>query len=323
MPESSPAAARRTVVVAAAQIAPEFLDRARTVEKACDAIAEAGRHGASLVVFPEVFLSGYPDWVWLVPNSRGAELGALYTALWENAVSVPDEATEALCRAARDAGVHVAMGMNERNGEASGASLYNSVLFIDDQGRIAGVHRKLMPTGGERLVWAQGDGSTLGVWNTPFARVGTLICWENFMPLARTAMYEGGAQIHLAPTWDKSQPWLDAMRFIAREGGMYVVSCCMALRREAVASRFEFAAAYPDDREWINAGNSCIVDPTGRVIAGPVSEEETILYAELDLASIPAAKRMFDAAGHYARPDVFRFGVRRDADRPPAAAGTL
>lgn len=315
------AASPDPVVVAAAQIAPVFLDRAQTIEKACDAIAEAGRQGASLVVFPEVFVSGYPDWVWLVPNSHGAVLDELYTRLWESAVSVPDDATDALCRAARDAGVHVAIGVNERNDDASGASLYNSVLMIDDRGTIAGVHRKLVPTGGERLVWAQGDGSTLGVWPTAFARLGTLICWENLMPLARTAMYEGGAQIHLAPTWDKSPSWLDAMRYIAREGGMYVVSCCMALRRDAVAPRFEFAAAYPEDREWINTGNSCIVDPTGRVIAGPVSGEETILYAELHPGRIPAARRMFDVAGHYARRDVFRFGVRRDGDRRGMVSG--
>jgi len=298
--------------VAAAQFAPVYLNRAQTIEKACDVIADAGRAGVALVVFPEVFVSGYPDWVWLVPNSAGAALNDLYRELWENAVTIPDESTGQLCRAARSAGVHVAIGMNERNAEASHASLYNTLLLIDSEGNIVGTHRKLMPTGGERLVWAQGDGSTLHVWNTPFARVGALICWENFMPLARTAMYTGGAQILVAPTWDKSENWLASMRHIAREGGMYVVSCCMALHRDAVPDRLEFKSSYPADRQWLNAGNSCVVSPQGKIIVGPVSEREELIVAEVDLSQITAAKRMFDVAGHYARPDVFSFRVNRN-----------
>jgi len=298
--------------VAAAQFAPVFLNRQQTVEKACDAIAEAGRAGAALVVFPEVFVSGYPDWVWVVPNSAGAVLNELYAELWNNAVTVPDEAIDRLWQAARSAGIHVAIGVNERNAEASHASLYNTLLFIDSEGSIVGRHRKLMPTGGERLVWAQGDGSTLHVWNTPFARVGALICWENFMPLARNAMYEGGAQLLLAPTWDKSENWLASMRHVAREGGMFVVSCCMALHRDAVPDRFDFKSSYPADREWLNAGNSCVIDPGGAVIAGPVSMREELIYAEIDPGKITAAKRMFDVAGHYARPDVFSFRVNRN-----------
>ena len=168
-----------------------------------------------------------------------------------------------------------------------------------------------MPTGGERTVWAQGNGSTLQAFDTSLGRLGGLLCWENYMPLARQAMYEMGVQIHDAPTWDSSDPWLLAMRHIAREGGMFVVNCCQALRIEEIPESYEFRELYPEGREWINRGNSCIIDPMGKVLVGPAAETQEILYADLDLDLIPAAKRMFDAAGHYARPDVFHFEVNR------------
>ena len=195
---------KNIVKVAAAQVAPHFLDRDKTVDKACKLIAEAAGSGAKLIVFPEAFISGYPDWVWLVPNGNGKMLSDLYSELVESAVSIPDEATDRLCQAAKDAGIFVAMGVHERNSEASGASLFNTLLYIDDQGTIIGKHRKLIPTGGERLVWSQGDGNTLPVFETNFGKLGGLLCWENFMPLARQAMYLGGTQIYVAPTWDSS-----------------------------------------------------------------------------------------------------------------------
>jgi len=308
------ASSANLVKVAAVQAAPVFLDKARSIEKACKLIAEAAQNGARLVVFPEVFIPGYPDWVWLIPNSKGKELNELYVQLVENAVSVPDEATAVLCEAARTAGVFVAVGMHERNSDASGSSLFNSLMYIDDQGEIMGVHRKLIPTGGERLVWGQGDGSTLHSFDTPMGKLGGLICWENFMPLARQAMYDAGVQIHLAPTWDKSEGWLIAMRNAAREGGMFVISCCMAIRVDDIPEQYDFRQLYPTGREWINTGNSCIIGPNGRVIAGPMEGEEGILYAELDLQQVTASKRMFDAAGHYARPDVFKFEVKRGGE---------
>lgn len=302
---------QQQVKVAAAQISPVYLNKQATVDKACQYILQAGRAGAKLVVFPEALIPGYPDWTWLLPNSRGRELNALYSELVNNAVTIPDESTEKLGRAAREAGIHVVIGMHERNSEASNSSLYNTILFIDDQGKIMGKHRKLMPTGGERLIWAQGDGTTLDVFSTPFGRLGGLICWENYMPLARNAMYTGGVQILAAPTWDKSDDWLLSLRHIAREGGMYVISCCMALRMSDIPDRLEFKKLYPEDREWINAGKSCIVDPKGKVIAGPVDMKEELIFAEIDLDVVAEAKRMFDAAGHYARPDVFHFEVNR------------
>ena len=295
--------------VAAAQLTPVFLNKDKTIDKACDAIIEAGENGAGLIVFPEAFISGYPDWVWLIPNSKGADLNALYEKLVHNAISVPDDATERLCKAAKSAGINVVMGMHERNTETSGASLYNSLLFIDEQGAVLGKHRKLIPTGGERLIWAQGDGSTLRSYDTSAGKLAGLICWENYMPLARNAIYESGAQILAAPTWDKSPNWLLSMQHIAREGGLFVISTCMALKMDDIPAEYTFKQLYPEGREWVNVGNSCIIAPNGKILAGPLQAEEGILYAEIDLNDIVKAKRMFDVVGHYARPDVFQFSA--------------
>ena len=296
--------------VAVAQIAPVFLNKELTVDKACKVIEEAGQKGAELLVFPEAFVSGYPDWVWLVPNHQGARLNDLYRQLVENAVSVPDEITDQLCKAAKDAGVNVVIGMHERNTEKSNSSLYNSLLFIDAEGMILGKHRKLIPTGGERLVWSRGDGSSLTSYDTSAGKIAGLICWENFMPLARNAIYEAGAQILAAPTWDKSPNWLQTMQHVAREGGLFVLSSCMALKMDDIPDQYEFKKLYPTEREWINVGNSCIIGPGGQILAGPLEAEEGILYADIDFHQILSAKRMFDVSGHYARPDVFEFNVR-------------
>jgi nitrilase len=299
------------VKVAAAQLAPHFLDREKTVEKACDLISQAGKNGARLIVFPEAFISGYPDWVWVVPNGNSNMLDELYQALVENAVTIPDEATRQLSQAAKDAGIYVAMGMHERNSEASGSTLFNTLLYIDDQGVIIGKHRKLIPTGGERLVWGQGDGSTLSAFDTPFGKLGGLLCWENYMPLARQAMYSAGVEVYVAPTWDSSENWLLSMRHIAREGGMFVINVCQAVRMDDIPDQYEFKQLYSGDREWVNGGNSCIINPRGEIIAGPSQNKQEILYAEIDLSLITKSKRSFDVAGHYARPDVFKYEINK------------
>lgn len=301
--------------VAAAQVTPVYLNKQKTVEKALMIIDEAAQNGAKLVVFPEVFIPGYPDWVWLIPNSKSADLNKLFVELVENAVSIPDNSTDLLCKAAKENKINVVMGMQERNTELSNSSLYNSLLFIDDQGTIIGKHRKLMPTGGERLVWAQGDGSTLKTYQTSAGKVGGLICWENYMPLARNAIYENGTQILAAPTWDKSPNWLISMQHIAREGGLFIISACMVLAMDDLPDKYEFKKLYPEGREWINAGNSCIIGPNGKILAGPLEGKEGIIYADIDLNDIISAKRMFDAVGHYARPDVFRFEVIEKSDQ--------
>ncbi|HET9199605.1 MAG TPA: carbon-nitrogen hydrolase family protein [Dehalococcoidia bacterium] len=306
--------------VAAVQASPVVLDRDATVEKACQLIAEAASRGARLIVFPEAFIPTYPDWVWALAPGEAGKHAALYAQLLEQSVVVPSPATERLCQAARDAGAFVVMGINERNDEASSTSLYCCLLYIDDKGEIIGKHRKLVPTAAERLVWAQGDGSTLGAYDTDLGKLGGLICWENYMPLARYAMYAWGTEVYLAPTWDRGEPWLSTLRHIAKEGGVYVVGVCSVMRRddlpEGVTARVRYQG---DGEEWINTGESAIVSPRGEILAGPVSAKEEILYAEVDLASL-GSRWWLDVAGHYGRPDVFELTVRRDA-RPMVRDG--
>jgi len=200
--------------------------------------------------------------------------------------------------------------MHELNSETSNTSLFNSLLFINDKGLIIGKHRKLIPTGGERLIWSQGDGSSLSSYSTSVGKIAGLICWENFMPLARNAIYESGAQILATPTWDKSPNWIQSMQHIAREGGLFIISTCMALKIEDIPDEYEFKKLYPEGREWINVGNSSIIAPNGQFLAGPLEAQEGIIYADIDLRDIIKAKRMFDAVGHYSRPDVFSFNLK-------------
>ncbi len=298
--------------IAAVQACPVYLDLEASLAKACDLIAEAGREGAALAVFPEAFLPGYPLWVWFVPSGHTQPLRELYTELHANSVAVPGPAVDRLAEAARRAGVAVAIGVNERNAEASDATLYNTLLVIGPDGRLAGRHRKLIPTAGERLVWGRGDGSDLEVYDLPFAKVGGLLCWENYMPLARYALSAWGAQIHVAPTWDRGEPWLSTMRHIAKEGRCFVVGCCSAMHKDDIPDRLSFKEAYLSGVDgWINPGDSVIVDPDGKILAGPAREEETILYAEVRPEQLVGPRWQLDVAGHYARPDVFEMRVHR------------
>jgi nitrilase len=308
-------------LVAAVQISPAFLDRDATVERACAAIAEAGAHGARLVVFPEAFVPGYPLWVWSIAAGQTHALRALYAELLDQSITVPSPAVDRLGEAAKSAGVFVAIGINERNAEASGTSLYNSLLFIGADGEMLGVHRKLVPTAGERLVHAQGDGSTLIVRDTALGRLAGLICWENYMPLARQALYDGGVQLYVAPTWDRGEPWLSTLRHIAKEGRVYVISCCSAMRPEDIPDRFDFKAAVSVSASgWINPGDSAIVDPDGKVLAGPLHEQQGILYAEVDPQRVTGSRWQLDVAGHYARPDVLALTRRGRASLQPPLA---
>jgi len=297
------------IKIAAVQAAPVFLDREATLDRVCAHIAEAGAAGAKLVVFPESFIPGYPDWVWVVPAGRGAMLGALHAKLLANSVSIPSDATRRIGDAAREVGVIVTVGVTERNDEASGATMYNTLLYFDQRGEILGRHRKLVPTGGERLVWAQGDATGLRAYDTSIGRLGGLICWENYMPLARYALYVAGVQIYVAPTWDHGDAWLATLRHIAREGRVFVIGCSIAMRLDQMPP--DLASLYPTDREWINPGGSAIVGPNGKVLAGPIDCREEILYADIDLDAARAAKWDLDVGGHYARPDIFDLRVDR------------
>ena len=292
--------------VAAIQATPVFLDREATIEKAGRLAKEAAGNGAKLVVFPEAFVPTYPDWVWR--TTPWAD-GDWYARWADQAVDVPGPACDALGAIAREHGLYLAMGVNERDG----GTIYNTLLYFGPDGALLAKHRKLMPTGGERLAWGQGDGSTLSAIDTPFGRVSGLICWENYMPLARAAIYEMRPDIYLAPTWDNSDVWVASMRHIAKEGRCYVIGVNSCLRGSDVPADVPGRDdIYGGEEDWMSRGNTVIVSPDGDVLAGPVTETEGIIYADVDLDVVQRSRRQFDVVGHYARPDVFKLDVRRD-----------
>ncbi|MBV9134524.1 MAG: carbon-nitrogen hydrolase family protein [Chloroflexi bacterium] len=297
--------------VAAVQAEPVFLDREATVNKALQLIEAAAANGAELVVFPEAFVPGYPVWLW---GERADVEPDAYVRLYANAVQVPDATTACLAEAATRAGVGVAIGITERDAAYSRATLYNTLLLFGPDGRLILHRRKLMPTYKERTVWGQGDASSLVASEVHGVRIGGLICWENLMPLARQAMYAQGEQLHLAPTADTGKAWQATVRHIAYEGRIFVVSCCQVLRRTDDPA----LSGFPADAEWLMRGGTAIVSPTGDCdyLAGPVYEQESILYADLDLTDVIRAKHSFDVAGHYARADVLQLHVDRNAHVP-------
>ncbi len=302
--------------VAAVQAAPVFLDLDRTIDKACQLIEAAARNGASLVAFPEAFVPAYPLWVWFIPAGHTHPLRELYAELHANSITIPGQAVSRLAQAAGDNQVAVAMGVSERNAEASNTSLFNTLLMIGPDGKLLGKHRKLIPTAGERLIWAQGDGRDLDVWALDFARVSGLICWENYMPLARYALAARGEQIHIAPTWDRGEPWTSSMRHIAKESRCFVISCCQAFHKDDIPDRFAFKEKYLGGVEgWINPGHSLIADPDGKIVAGPAQDGETILYADIEPAQLVGPRWQLDIAGHYSRPDVFELRIHGEPQR--------
>ena len=305
---------RPVLRVAAVQAAPVFLDRDATVAKAIELIRTAAANGAQLVVFPESFIPCYPAWLW--SGRADVEVDA-FARLYANAVDVPGPHTAQLGDAAQRAGAAVAIGVTERDSSYSRATLYNTLLVLNASGELALHHRKLMPTYKERTVWGQGDGCSLRTVALNDARVGGLVCWENLMPLARQSLYAQGEQIHLAPTADTGAAWQSSLHHIAYEGRVFVVSCCQVLHRDAFPSD-PALAGFPVDAGWLMTGGSAIVSPGGDCgyLAGPVFCEETILYADLDLAKVVEAKHSFDVAGHYARPDVFELRVNRQPQVP-------
>lgn len=298
--------------IAAIQASPVFMDREGTIEKACKLIPDAGINGAQLVVFPEAFIPGYPDWIWNVPPGQISLNQKLYAELVGQSVAIPGPDVDILCNAARDAGIYVVIGVNERNVEASGGTLYNTLLYIDPQGNLLGHHQKLVPTAPERTIWAYGDPSTLEVYDTDLGKIGGLICHENYMPLVRYSLYGRGVELYFAPTYDEGEAWHSTLRHIGREGRVFIVGCCMTLRKEDILSHSpQLEPYYTAADEWVNSGNSMIADPNGDVLAGPLNKEEGILYAEVDREMLLGTKWNLDVAGHYTRPDAFHLTVNK------------
>jgi len=295
--------------VAAVQATPAYLDREATLDIAADHIRRAGEDGTDLVVFPESFVPGYPDWVWRQKPWSDADW---YARFQDQAVEVSGPALDKVRAAAETAGVWVALGITERS--ASG-TLYNAVVYIDRVGAVAGLHRKLVPTGAERLVWANGQGPMLTVIDIDGVKVASLICWENYMPLARAALYHKGIDILLAPTWDNSETWIPTLRHTAKEGQVYVVGVTAYLRGCDIPRDLPGADdIYGGDEDFLSRGNTTIVAPGGDILEGPVTGSSTTLTATLDLTRIAAGRRTFDPVGHYARPDVLALTINTTGD---------
>lgn len=280
-------------------------DSEASARKACALVARAGSEGAGFVLFPEAFLGGYP---------KGADFGTrlgirtdegrdAFRKYFEEAIEVPGPETELIADAARKAKVTVVMGVVER----AGATLYCTAICINEAGELIGTRRKVMPTALERVIWGFGDGSTLQAWQTSLGTIGAAICWENYMPLLRTALYSQGVQIYCAPTVDDRETWIPTVRHIAMEGRCFVFSACQFVPGESPGG----VTVSPVIR-----GGSCVVNPFGRVIAGPVYGEPTILIADIDLGEIARGKFDLDTTGHYARPDIFQLQVNRAVQTP-------
>jgi nitrilase len=297
------------VRVVCVQVEPAILDRAATLDRVAERTAEAAAAGATLVVFPETFVPAYPSSAWAKALAGWGDPGAkeAFALLHRESLELPSPDADRLAATAREHGVWLVIGVNEHDRERPG-TLYNSLLYYSPEGELALHHRKLVPTNHERLVWGQGDGRGLRAIETPLGRLGGLICWENYMPLARFSLYESGVEIYIASTADDGDSWQATLRHIALESRSFVVAPC----------HFQRATSYPDDfplrallegRDILGRGGSAILAPDGTYLAGPVYDEEAMLYAELDPDQLRQARQRFDPAGHYHRPDVLKLTV--------------
>ena len=309
------------ITVACVQAEPVVLDRDATLGKLELLTKEAAGEGAQLVVFPEAFIPVYPSSTWARHLAGWGEEGAkaAFARIAREAVTVPGPAADRLGEAASAHGVWLVTGVTEIDPERPG-TLYNTLLYHAPDGRLALKHRKLVPTNHERLVWGQGDGGGLRAIPTELGRIGGLICWENYMPLARFALYESGVEIYIASTADDGEAWQSTLVHIARESRAFVVA----------PSHFQRTSAYPDDfplaqalegLDVIGRGGSAVLAPDGSYLAGPVYDEEAILYAELEPARLYEERQRFDPAGHYHRPDVLQLQVNEPSDGRPERPG--
>ncbi len=302
-----------TIKVAVVQAGAIPFDTAACVSKAVRLTAEAAATGAELVVFPEAFIPGYPKGMnyGLVVGARDPLGREEFRAYLAAAITVPGPETQQLGEAAAAARAFVVIGVIEREG----GTCYCTVLFFGPDGSLLGKHRKLMPTVMERVIWGFGDGSTLTVVDAPFGRIGSVICWENYMPMLRMAMYAKGVQFYCAPTADDRDTWLPSMRHIALEGRCFVLTACQYLHRGDFVGPERVTLGDSADAVLMRGG-SAIIDPLGNVLAGPDFTGETILSAELDPGDIGRGKFDFDVSGHYSRPDVFQLVVNEEPMLP-------
>ncbi len=306
------------VRVAVVQAASVLFDREASLQKACRLIAEAAAQGAQLILFPEAFIPAYPRGLGFgtVVGSRSVSGRQSWERFWANSVDVPSSTTETLGAAACEAGAYLAIGVVERDVQFSRGTLYCTLLYFDPQGCLLGKHRKLRPTAAERVIWGEGDGSTLTVLDTELGRVGGLICWENYMPLARMALYGKGVELYLAPTADARDSWQATLRHIACEGRCFVLGCNQFVTRAMYPADLVDISDLADAPGILCRGGSAIVSPLGEYVAGPLYDGEGVLMADLDLAEVARGKFDFDVVGHYARPDVFQLTVNEQPAPP-------
>ena len=308
----------QTVKVAVVQASPALFDREAAILKTCDLIRDISARDVDLILFPEAFIPAYPRGLGFGAfiGSRSAAGRRTYARYWANAIEVPGPATETLGKAAREAGVTLAIGVIEKETRFGRGTLYCTLLYFGPDGVLLGKHRKLKPTGSERLIWGEGDGSTMPVFETDMGRLGGLICWENYMPLARMAMYGKGVEIYLAPTADPRDTWHCTLRHIACEGRCFVLGCNQFLTKDMFPDDLEGLEDLKDQPDIMCRGGSTIISPLGEVLAGPLYDQEGVLYADLDMSEIAQGKFDFDVAGHYARADVFKLLVNEEPQFP-------
>jgi len=304
--------------IAIIQEAPYVLDKERTIKKAVEIINAVSDQGAELIVFPEAFIPGSPAWIWrLRPGGDWGICEELHVRLLKNSIDLSSDDLKPMLEAAKEKSVTIVCGINERDNTNSQSTIYNSSITIDAQGQVINNHRKLMPTNPERMVWGFGDGHGLNVIDTPVGRIGSLICWENYMPLARYSLYSQGIEIYIAPTYDSGEAWIATMQHIAREGKCWVISCGVALERKDLPDDFpDIDRLYPVEEEWINPGDSLVVSPGGEIVSGPLSEEKGYIILDIDVELSSSSKRALDVAGHYSRPDVFKLQVDKSRQSP-------
>ncbi len=303
--------------VAIVQNPPAYLDKVETVASAVTYVEEAVKNGAALVVFPEAYIAGYPTWIWrLRPGGDMGLSGEIHERMLQSSVDLSSDDLKPLMETAKKSKVTIVVGINEIDSEFSGTTIFNTIVTIGPDGTILNRHRKLMPTNPERMVYGNGDASGLRVVDTPVGRIGALVCWENYMPLARYALYAQNLDILIAPTWDVGEVWQSSMRHIAREGGCWVLTTATALETKDMPDDFpERDTVFPKE-EWINSGGAMVVAPSGTIIEGPLMERKDILYAEIDTEASQKARRSLDVAGHYSRPDIFSLEVNRAQSKP-------
>lgn len=300
---------KKTCKVALVQAAPIMFDKTACTQKAVELTAEAAAQNAELIVFPELFIPGYPYGMTFgfTVGSRNAEGRKDWKLYYDNSIVIPGAETELLCQAAKEAGAFLSIGVSERDPVT--ATLYNSNLFFSPTGELLSVHRKLKPTGAERVVWGDADRDYFPVEETPWGVMGSLICWESYMPLARVALYQKGVSLYISPNTNDNEEWQATIRHIAIEGHCFFINSDMYFTKEMYPTGLhcpEEIAKLPDT---VCRGGSCIVDPYGHYVTEPVWDKEAIIYAELDMDMVPMSRMEFDVCGHYARPDVLSLTI--------------